>query len=463
MRRSQPFVLAVIAAFAMLACGPSSGGDDDDDDGGGGGDGGIDVCSGDQCGTLEGTVWAPGMAPGMVPAGQEIPIFGALVYLSLTRPAPIPQEVYCERCVNSPGGVTTDHDGNFSLGSLRPGTYWLVIQKGQFRLEQQVTLTEGSRALPDADTTLPSVLDLANGKTIPHVAVAAGNYDSVQDILGKMGLGTVGTDGGFTSTAGELDLYTNGGTDLGMAMGTLTQLVGDLARLRQYHIVFIPCAGVANVAALRDQQVLRNLRDYVAAGGKLYVTDWSGEWMDDVFPAPLQLGAAMTGGRVDTPAAAYDAATDTWDTALFGDADGDFYEVADGQAVDPELVTWLSGQIGPRNDAGGDVGPIDPLAFHVYDNWNWVASTTPIRVGTDMAGAPIFDEPRVWVRGSGAPAAPAGKHPLTVTFHPPGCGRVLYSTYHTAPGTHRGLLPQERVLLYLILELGVCNNNPPVL
>ena len=444
-------MLSLVAAVAAVAagCGASTGNGDDAIDGHGG-----------PGASLTGTVWAPGMAPGMVPPGEEVPIAGAKVYLRADRPPPIPDGVYCEPCMDLTGAAISDAHGHFDVGTLTPGPQWLIIEKGQFRLEQPVTLDAGTRALADADTTLPSVLDVANGKTIPHIAVAAGNYDSIQDILGKIGLGTVGTDGDFTSTAGELDLYTNGGTDLGMAMGTLTQLVGDLDRLKRYHIVFIPCAGVANVAALQDPAVLRNLRDYVAAGGKLYVTDWSGEWMDDVFPAPLELGASMTGLRIDTPAAAYDATTDTWNPALFGSADGDFYEVADGQATDPDLATWLTGQVGPRSDTGGDVGPIDPQAFHVYDNWNWIAATTPIRVGTDPGGAPIFDEPRVWVQGSGAPAAPAGKHPLTVTFHPPGCGRVLYSTYHTAPGTHRGLLPQERVLLYLILELGVCAGDP---
>lgn len=444
-----PWLLAMVL---LAACGASASGDDAELDGHGG-----------PVAVLTGTVWAPGMAPGLVPAGEEIPIAGAKIYLRDQRPAAIPAGVYCETCMDVTGAAVSDAHGRFEVGTLTVGTFWLIIEKGQFRLEQQVTVTSGTRALADADTTLPSQLDYAAGKTIPHVAVAAGNYDSIQDVLGKMGVGQVGVDGGFTSTAGELDLYGNGGTELGMAMGTLTQLVGDLDRLRQYHIVFIPCAGVANIAALRDQQVLRNLRDYVAAGGKLYVTDWSGEWMDDVFPAPIELGAAMTGGQTDTPAAAYDAATDTWNPAMFGDADGDFYEVTDGQVVDADLEAWLTGQIGPRDATGGDVGPIDPARFHVYDNWNWIKSTTPVRVGTDMTGAPIFDEPRLWVEGSGAPAAPAGKHPLTVTFHPPGCGRVLYSTYHTAPGTHRGLLPQERVLLYLILELGVCNNNPPIL
>ncbi|MEZ4399846.1 MAG: carboxypeptidase-like regulatory domain-containing protein [Kofleriaceae bacterium] len=439
---------------ALVACGPKTGTPGGDDDG---------VDSGGQAvAELVGTVWAPGMAPGQVGPGEEIPVAGALVTLLVDRPAPIPTEAYCEPCVDTTGGTLTDSRGRFSVGSSQPGTFWLVIQKGQFRLERQVTLTSGTITMADADTTLPSRSDPAAGETIPRVAVAVGNYDSVQDILGKIGLGAVDADGGFVSTASEVDVYTNGGTDLGLALGTLAQLVRDPARLRSYHIVFIPCAGTANAAALREPQVLRNLRDYVAAGGKLYVTDWSGEWMDNVWPGPIELGAAQTGGRTDTPTTAYDPATDQWDPQQFGDADGDFYEVTDGEATDPALAAWLGGQVGPRGDTGGDVGPIDPRRFAVYDNWNWIAALTPIQVGVEPGGAPVFDQPHPWVSGSGAPAAGPGKRPLTVTFHPPGCGRVLFSSYHTAPGTHRGLLPQERVLLYLILELGTCVTNPPI-
>jgi hypothetical protein len=53
-------------------------------------------------------------------------------------------------------------------------------------------------------------------------------------------------------------------------------------------------------------------------------------------------------------------------------------------------------------------------------------------------------------------------HPLTVTFEPNGCGRVMYSTYHTADLSHPGLLPQERVLLYLILQIGECKSGPVI-
>jgi len=451
-------LFAMVAATA--ACGPASGRSDDDDDQQL--DASIDVAM--TTASVTGTVWAPRMAPGLVPSGQEIPIAGALVSVARARPTPIPAGVFCERCLDTGTGVLSNADGNFELVLIEPGTYWVVIQKGQFRLEREVTLGIGANPLPAAVTTLPSDLDLAAGDTIPHIAVAVGNYDSIEDVIGKMGLGQVGPDGDFTSTRGEIDLYSNGGADLGVALGTLTQLVSDLDRLRQYHIVLIPCSARANVAALRDQQNLRNLRQYVAEGGKLYVTDWSGEWMDNVFPAQVELGAATvaSGATTDTPASAYDPATDTWDTALFGDADGDVYVSRDAEATDPELRAWLANQVGPRGEFGGDIGPIDADHFTAYDNWNWIASLSSVVVGVDERGADVLDTPRVWVSGSGSTSAGTSKRPLTVTFNPPGCGRVLFSTYHTAPGSHVGLLPQERVLLYLLLEIGVCNDNPPV-
>ena len=36
----------------------------------------------------------------------------------------------------------------------------------------------------------------------------------------------------------------------------------------------------------------------------------------------------------------------------------------------------------------------------------------------------------------------------------------MFSTYQTANVPHEGLVPQERVLLYLLMEIGVCVNTP---
>jgi hypothetical protein len=456
--------LACILALLVAACGPNA--KDYGDDGGvagngdGGPNGGPDANFG-PVGSIVGTVWAPGQAPGSVPANQEIPVFGAVVYLSLQRPAGIPQETYCERCIDPPGGHTlTDHKGSFTLGNIQPNTYWLVIQKGQFRLEQQVVVTpSGQLDLPAEATTLPSVNDPTNGKWIPKIAMAIGNFDDLEDILGKMGLGQVDSTGRYvdTSSVGVLDIYDNGGSDFDniTTSGTLEYLVSDLNRLLQYHIIFIPCAGSSYTSALDNQQNLKNIRDFVAAGGKLYVTDWSGEWHDNVFPEQVELGGASN----DTPASAYDASTDTWNTAQFGSANGSSYDSDNAEAVDTDLHTWLNGQVGPTADNLSATSTYNANSMHFEDNWNTIESLNAVQVGTDDEGLPVYDTPKAWVIG-GSTSSPTPKKPLTVTYEPTGCGRVLFSTYHTTGSTHVGLVPQERVLLYLIMEIGVCKSGP---
>lgn len=413
--------------------------------------------------TITGTVWAPGNAPGLVPSGQEIPIYDALVYVTDERPAPIPPYAYCNECQDPPRtSVLTDYYGHFTIINVVPGNHWLVIEKGQFRREYPITL-EGDEVLElDAeDTTLPSLNDDRFGMSVPRVAMAVGNYDQLEDILGKMGFGSVNASGNYfpESAMGRMDIYGNGGTGFGsVEAGSLTDLVTDLDRMLEYHVIFVPCASDANTSSLSSQQVLRNIRDYVAAGGKLYVTDWSGEWMDNVFPASIELG----GSGNDTPASAYTPPDESnpdgsWNTFMFGDADGSSYDTPNADAIDEGLYGWLNGQQGPT--AYSDVQTTyDAGHFEVEGNWNVVTDVVTTQVGIDAYGEALFDEPVVYVEG-GSDYDPGDINPLTVTFEPTGCGRVLYSTYHTTDDTHVGLTPQERVLLYLIMEIGVCRTG----
>src|SRR5688572_6336992 len=105
MARTVPtFALSSMLALVTTACGPAYSTDEGNGEG-----------EDSDAATLTGVVWAPGNAPGMVSAGHEIPVFSALVYVSRERPAPIPQQTYCEACVEDRGGVLTDHQGAFSL------------------------------------------------------------------------------------------------------------------------------------------------------------------------------------------------------------------------------------------------------------------------------------------------------------------------------------------------------------
>lgn len=446
-------LVSLALCVTFVACGPQdrtspAAGEEPGVDGGG------DDGAGDEASAVEvrGTVWAPGNAPGMVPPGHEIPVAGAMVYASLAQPAaPAEGEVTCTPCTEAPpSAVITDAKGNFSL-RVAPGTSWLVIQKAQFRIDQQVYFSDQTGTLPPELTTLPSVSDPLNGRWIPRIALVVGySGDPMESILGKLGIGQVDPTGVFlpASAAGKFDLYANSRDIVGNSPN-VRALVTDLERMMQYDIIFFPCSTSDDSTLLDQVDVRRNIRDYVAAGGRLYVADWAGDWVDNVFPAEIELA-----GSYDTPATAYDRASDTWYPARFGSANGSPSYTSVASVAEPGLAEWLEGQM----DASG---PISAGAISVVGNWNRIAGLTDVEIGQDDMGQPVLDAPRTYVTGT-APGWDAQVKPLMATYEPAGCGRVMYSTFHTTSYAHVGLLPQERVLVYLLLEIGVCKDDPVV-
>jgi hypothetical protein len=435
-----------------------------DKTGGGSGDAGVDGMGSQECvgcATVSGKVYAPKWAPGDVPPGQEIPIFGAVIWVSSSAPDPIPDHVFCESCIDAPqGGVLSSHDGTFSL-TVPPGHYFLTIQKGQFRLTQEMDLVAGMQVLAPPETTLPSKMDPAHGAWIPRIAIARGNYDAVEDILGKIGFGSMAGNK-LSNPVGEnsfpeitfYDWDTTGNR-------SVTYLLQNVAEMRKYHIIFFPCSTDADDFLLADQTVLKNIRQFVAEGGKLYVTDWSGETADRAFPHQLQLGDDGF-GDVDSEGS-YDPTALTGTLTVEGTADGNLYTSDHSKAVDQDLAQWLGLQVGPSE--------IDPTPhiynaddFPVTDNWNWIVSLNDVAKGLDMNSQTVYDKPKAWVTGSDS-GQNAG--PLAVTYEPAGCGKVLYSTFQTSGSSaiesHTGLMPQERVLLFLIMEISSCTQNPVIL
>jgi len=439
--------LGLIAALA-LSCGPAGrGGDDTGDDMPPGPDAPPQVLTA----TVTGKVWAPNQGPGQAAPGQEIPIAGALVYITTTKPEPIPAGVYCEACVATPqGGVLTSADGSFKL-EVAPGNYWLVIQKGQFRIEQMVGLSLGAQALPSASTTLPSQYKPEAGLYMPKIAVVRGSSDRIEDILGKLGFGTMAGNS-YSNPNGEngpeIAMFDYSGTS------SVTTLLNDINEMRKYHIIFFPCApSMSSIdTALRNQTVLANIRRYVNEGGKLYVTDWSGELADRSFPQQIELGDPGA-DSVGT----YDPTTFTGTLTTIGNANGSSYTSSDGKAVDPDLNAWLGLQMGPQ-EGGGGVGLYNPNAFTVTGSYNWIRSLNQVQIGVDPMNLPVYDVPKAWMTGSGP--SRGGAKPLAVTYEPTGCGKVLYTTFQTSTTSHVGLYPQERVLLYLIMEIQTCSDNP---
>lgn len=404
--------------------------------------GGLDGLPGFGGTILDGVVWGP---------NGEIPVSGALVYTTKNEPEGIPQGVYCAECADldpTAHFTISNADGSFELSTSKDEDLYLVVRKGEF-MRVSVIDVDGHETLDDSLTTLPERNDPDEGLYIPLIAVADGQYDRIEDALGKFGLGAT-MIGGFEERlvpgTEEFDLWDNGqdpAADGFVSQGNFGQLVADPEQLAQYHIIFIPCSTDDYLDAMSDPVNVQNVRDWVAAGGRWYVADWANEFIGDVFP---EYQSFHTSG--DTDLASYDSL---------------------GDVNDAGLLEWLEA----IPDALKDINPLNdeshPTLFQLpqvqtVDNWSGIETINPVIV-QDKKGADVDVGYKVWLEGPGGGDIPSSTTvPLTVTGQF-GCGKIQFTSYHTAEFfDYVGLSPQELVLIYTILEIGVCQDPlpPPV-
>ncbi len=413
-------VILGVSAVGFLACGKHSGGFDDSSGGGGtGGDGG--QAFGTDGGASDAVPPAIGEVTGNVIAPEgTIPISGALVYLTHEAPPDIPTGTYCDKCVQLTSYAFTysDAHGFFKLPVYEEGDQYMVTQKGQFRRVRRVNVHAGPQGSKADDTRLPGKNDAAHGDTIPKMKVMQANWDQIANSLRKLGITEYdGPPGGFNQDS------------------TLT----DLALATKYHIIFIPCAGrvvdpggggggngvSCSGIYSPDGNGKSVIKEYIQRGGKLYVTDWSYEYVNQTWPGFVHFSG-------DDPKVIGSACT-------IGDYSGS------AQWGDPALKAWMDA-LGEQN-------------AQLQKNYVGIDSVSP-QPGLDENGQPVTITPKVWA------STMAGSAPriATVSFQDK-CGRVMYSTYH-AEGTDTGgsstLLAQEKALFHILLEVSACVGVKPV-
>jgi len=403
-------LLASLATTTFLACGSSARAPavDDAEDGGasepvGGEAGAFELDAGTfgdgaAIGKLRGVVLAP---------NGTVPVAGALVYLTATRPAPIPTKVHCDACVEvgraTPHAIANER-GEFELAATTAGAQFLVLQKGGFRRVREVYVQKGDESLPATLTTLPGKTDAPRGDEVPRMTVVHGAYDEIEASLEKLGIDKSAIEIVTSPLVGE----------------AARAFLRDKSRVDDRHIVFLPCGDYTqptpNVDLSADETIRKNMKDFVEAGGRLYVTDWHYDFLAKTFP-----GFVTFEGESAVPCSgcgriSYDATATT-------------------STLDPSLGAWMSAQ--------------GLTSFTLEKNYTGITKVSSVTEGGKTT------VPRVWVSGARAGQAPK---PATVSFER-GCGRVLFSTYHTEPFAN-GLTPQERALLGVLLEVSVCNDSP---
>ena len=464
--------LGLVTLLFVAACGPTgsqnSGGSGGNSGGSGGNSGGAGGSGGGGNPTCTQT---PSCAGGGVVSGKVYapngmdPISGASIYVP-TGNDEFPPGVSCDVCSTGSFQSCTQTfsgvDGSFRLIGVPAGTTEVDIQKGRFRRRLHLDVPCGELMLTADQSRLPR--NSTEGD-IPKIAVANGEWDKLECVLRKIGL-----------DASAIDIFNHSDSFNESGKPDFSTLVQNFDMLKAYNIVFINCSDNTLESYLSNSAVVGNLKNYVGMGGRLYITDWSYDHIEQV-PDWSSLVCWQPTGTCGGGA-------EPMHQAALGK---DGIEV-DATVEDAMMQQWLQ-QLGATNTNG----TVHITHFLI----DWVMQKSNVQ--------PAVKE---WVKGSvqSQDGSINGELPLTFTFDYNTCGRVLYSSYHTLGrdtdtcGTGGGLVPcqtnadcgggtcqfgfcigggggssschfpdycdsnplspQERILEYLIFEISTCVNPP---
>ncbi|MEZ5337298.1 MAG: Ig-like domain-containing protein [bacterium] len=310
----------------------------------------------------------------------------------------------------------SEPDGSFSLGGIPVGTQTFVLRKGIFEETFSFNVQEGSNVLPSGLTTL----DAADAG---EMLVVTGQYDVIENVLAKLGLGQVDASGNLIPGTEIFQLVDGAGKLDDATYDDFDELFIDSTGYSSYRTIFLNCGNDFEAEFFADADAANNLRDWVEAGGRLYCTDWSYDFAEQLWPEMVSFEntAGSGDGLGSTPGLANEA--------QLGASQGE----VQADIEDAFLLSWLNGRGAANPDNTLDVTDWLPA-------WSVIHSVDPAV--------------KVWVSGTVSFGFPSTtqERPLTISFEA-GSGNVLFSSYHTEENASSALTPQDRVLQFLIFEV----------
>ncbi|TNF24294.1 MAG: carboxypeptidase regulatory-like domain-containing protein [Deltaproteobacteria bacterium] len=172
-------------------------------------------------------------------------------------------------------------DGAWTLTGVPCGSHTVTITKGSFARIFQVTVATGETT--DLSGAATKQCFQAGGTPI---AVLDGAYDDIGVLLIQLGI--------------AFDEYTDDGT----GDGDIVAFLSDPSALAGYDIVFVNCGGTHGWMPQDHPEVMQHVKDWVLAGGSLYMSDYGwtyGEWS---FPDAIEFqqnDSVYSMGSSDSP------------------------------------------------------------------------------------------------------------------------------------------------------------------
>jgi hypothetical protein len=428
----------------------------------------IPTCTAGATTTLTGTV--------MDPAGLH-PLYDALVYIpnNPNDPGlqPFSAGITCNVCGATAAGdplvsTFTAPDGTFTLTGVPTGSnILLVAQLGRWRRQFSVNIPTSCGA-----NALPSALTMPQNHTqgdIPRIGVLTGGFDPMECVLRKMGV----QDSEFTDPTGtgHIQFYLptqahapanpfgifagecppnpyGAGAQISSAtppQSTLFGTTGAQPTINQYDVVILACEGYEE-----DMQAnWPNLGAYTSAGGRVFMTDYSYDWM-----------------TASTPAAQ--------NPAYSG------------------VATWHTGQNPQGSPETGVIDLVSNPKGMAFEQWLQIVGASVVGSG-DVSLNPVFHNSDGVVSPTQQWLYWGTSTPIHFTFNTPvgaasasQCGRAVYSDWHAdtlgfsgnypscpyqltkaAPYYSHGLTfpaecdtnpmtPQEAILEFMLFDLTAC-------
>ncbi len=392
----------------------------------------------------------------------------------------------CDRCEEQDlgpllAGAITDAAGNYTIeGNVPVGVdFLLVVKAGKFRRAEVIPALPVEKACQDSPlpsavadgnpTRLPRAQTDGLAVNIPKIAISTGRIDAIECVFEKMGIAA--SEFGNFGAPGRIDLYRGGpaGAPEGASIDADTPadaaLYGALDRLQSYDMVVSDCEGQSwdgrTPANGFPERVASgdNVREYVNRGGRMFASHLSMSWIHENGTAAYSDADPIATGL---------AAAASWDiNYLLNGINGNLNTTGTGVVslvgarpnASPRIQSfadWLVSEA-VTTSPGFQFTITDPRSLAASlgsDSEEFVYRTD----GNGRVQQFSFDTPY---------AAPDGA----------ACGRVAYSGFHVA-ATNGGAQPfltsvfpvhcagnltnQEKVLLYMLFDLGACVGDEPL-
>jgi hypothetical protein len=462
----------------------------------------VPTCAAGSPTRVTGRVITPGRSD--ADSGNQVGVPNAFVYiLRNTSVASLPPigtgvpagQESCDRCADQDLGpilasAVTDGTGAFTLSGTIPidEDFLLVTKVGKFRRavthhlapSAACTTSTLTTTMPNNPTRLPRTrTDAPAGLTaavnLPKVAVSTGRIDAMECVLFKIGIAQ--TEFGNFGSAGRVHVY-RGGTASNSQSGARIDgstpfdqdLYGSLSRLESYDMVVADCEGQSWDSGFTQRGTATTnttpqsngdkVRNYINRGGRMFASHLSFSWLHQNGTQTYAAGTAATTGF--GPVA-------TWDTNSGNNLDtaGTGVISVGRTLASPRIANFTDWMV---NEGVTTASATPAFSFAVTDPRSMAQS-----LGTSS-------EEFVFRSGGNGRVQQFSFNAPYAAPEEASCGKVAYSGFHVAAtggGTspfssatfpdhctnalaNNGVLTnQEKVLLYMLFDLGACVGDEP--